>query len=186
GTAEEILGELLQPRQPWRQILRRYLVATARSDYSWRRPNKRLLGAGVIAPSLHSRGATIDVFVDTSGSIPSRLAQEFLGELQGIIDQNRDVLLVVYQGDVRMTRRTEYAHGDRIDPVVVGRGGTDHTWIVKPISQDQPHLVLILTDSYTVWPEERPAPSHVPVLILTPAEHGDLPEWDHVEVEMVE
>jgi predicted metal-dependent peptidase len=47
------LEDLLQPQVDWREVLREFVQNTcAGSDYStWKRPNRRYMGAGIYMPS---------------------------------------------------------------------------------------------------------------------------------------
>jgi len=82
-------GDLLQPQQDWREVLREFVQTTCTgSDYStWRRPNRRYIGAGVYMPSgISEQIGEIVVAPDMSGSIGAREIQRMLSEVQGIAD----------------------------------------------------------------------------------------------------
>ena len=82
-------GDLLQPQQDWREVLREFVQTTCTgSDYStWRRPNRRYLSAGMYMPSgVSEQIGEIVIAPDMSGSIGAREIQRMLSEVQGIAD----------------------------------------------------------------------------------------------------
>lgn len=83
------LEALLQPQIDWREVLRDFITATcAGNDYStWRRPNRRFIGAGVYLPSgISERIGEIVVAIDTSGSIGGPQLSAFLSEVKAIAE----------------------------------------------------------------------------------------------------
>jgi predicted metal-dependent peptidase len=83
------LEALLEPQIDWREVLRDFITSTcAGSDYStWRKPNRRYLGAGMYMPSgISEQIGEIVVAIDTSGSIGGPQLQAFLSEVGGIAD----------------------------------------------------------------------------------------------------
>ena len=69
---------VLHPPADWRAVLREFVSAHARNDYSWARPNRRFIAQGLYLPGLHSEElGDVVLAVDTSGSIgeqaPGRL-----------------------------------------------------------------------------------------------------------------
>ena len=68
--ADRDMVELLQPQVDWREVLRDFVQTTCQgNDYStWRRPNRRYIGAGIYLPSGISESiGEIVVAIDTSG-----------------------------------------------------------------------------------------------------------------------
>jgi predicted metal-dependent peptidase len=83
------MEELLQPQQDWREVLREFVQTTCTGhDYStWRRPNRRYVGAGIYMPSGVSETiGEIVVAPDMSGSIGAPEVQRMLSELASIAD----------------------------------------------------------------------------------------------------
>jgi predicted metal-dependent peptidase len=81
--------ELLQPQVDWREVLRDFVQTTCQgNDYStWRRPNRRYIGAGVYMPSgISEQIGEIVVAIDTSGSIGARELGVFLAEIKSVAD----------------------------------------------------------------------------------------------------
>ncbi len=76
GTGgERTVADLLEPQVDWREVLREFITSTcAGSDYStWRKPNRRYIGAGIYMPSgISEKVGELVVAIDTSGSIGQR------------------------------------------------------------------------------------------------------------------
>ncbi|MDP2878065.1 MAG: hypothetical protein Q8N74_00860, partial [Sulfuricella sp.] len=87
GLLARMVGELLQPKLPWRMLLARYMTQIARDDYSYMRPSRR--EGQMILPSLRSEQADIVVALDTSGSVSSEELNEFLAEVNTLKGQLR-------------------------------------------------------------------------------------------------
>ncbi|MGV8935427.1 MAG: DUF2201 family putative metallopeptidase, partial [Gallionellaceae bacterium] len=58
GALGRLVGEMLQPKLPWRMLLARYMTQLARDDYSYNRPSRR--EGEMIMPSLRSSQASIE------------------------------------------------------------------------------------------------------------------------------
>ncbi|VAX14371.1 hypothetical protein MNBD_GAMMA24-2210, partial [hydrothermal vent metagenome] len=78
-----LVGFLLQPELPWRNLLAHFMTQTARDDYSYTRPSSRR-GEPAIYPSLRSAQINIIVAVDTSGSISETEIEQFISEIDAI------------------------------------------------------------------------------------------------------
>ena len=74
------------PPVDWREVLRTFVSASARNDYSWSRPNRRFLWQGLYLPGLHSEElGEIVIAIDTSGSVGTRELGQFTTETNAIL-----------------------------------------------------------------------------------------------------
>ena len=87
GELARLIDRLLQPQVPWRQLLARFMSATARDDFSYSRPSRR--EGDFIRPALRSQQLELVVAVDISGSIKDAEIQEFIGEIDALKGQVR-------------------------------------------------------------------------------------------------
>ena len=87
GEMARLIERLLQPQVPWRQLLARFMSATARDDFSYSRPSRR--EGDFIRPALRSQQLELVVAVDISGSIKDAEIQEFIGEIDALKGQVR-------------------------------------------------------------------------------------------------
>jgi len=150
-------GDLLQPQQDWREVLREFVQTTCTgSDYStWRRPNRRYLSAGMYMPSgISEQIGEIVIAPDMSGSIGAREIQRMLSEVQGIAETVRPEAVRLLYWDTKICADERY-EGAEIDNMIqstkpAGGGGTmvecvpDHMRAERINAQ----CAVVFTDGY--------------------------------------
>ncbi len=159
ASLARLVGELLEPKVPWRQVLREFIRALARDDYSWGRPNRRYLPQGVILPSLHSeRMGRLAIAVDTSGSIDDHTLAEFQAEIQAALDECQPECVEVIYCDAAIKGVEEFQPGDAVRLDAKGGGGTNFQPVFDHIDQtDEPPVACIyLTDGDGRFPKTEP------------------------------
>jgi predicted metal-dependent peptidase len=163
AEAERYVEELLNPKLPWQEILRQFLTATAKEDYSWARPNRRYASAGVILPGMHSpRLGKVIVAVDTSGSIGQAEFDAFMSEVQGILFNCQPETFVLAQCDARLHDWQEldlFADVAKIE--CKGGGGTSFKPVFERAEEDcaagaPPAALIYLTDLDGDFPKDEP------------------------------
>jgi predicted metal-dependent peptidase len=149
GDAARAIREQVAPKIDWRDVLRHYFSAAARSDYAWTAPNRRYIARGLYLPSLRNEtlGAVV-VAVDTSGSIDDTTLAAFAAEITAILDEAApEAIHVVYCDDAIAGTET-YQTGDVIELTPRGGGGTAFRpvfeWIAR--ADVQPVCAIYLTD----------------------------------------
>ena len=157
-----LVEELVEPKVPWTEYVREFCHRLSRDDYSFRRPNRRLLGSGFVLPSLHSEtlGPIVGAF-DTSGSISciSTLITDMLGEFQGVLDLCRPEKLLLLDCDTSVHQQQEFFPGDDLRAFVpTGGGGTDFRPVFAAIAAlpEPPACLIFLTDLEGCFPREAP------------------------------
>lgn len=147
-----LVDEIAAPKVPWRDVLREFVRAFARNDYSWSAPNRRFIHRGLILPSLRSEElGEIMLAVDTSGSIDEELLRRFAAEMQGILDAYSCSLTIVYcDCSIQHVQTWQSTDG----PLVIeakGGGGTSHepVWEWAAAEGYEPVACVCLTDMYT-------------------------------------
>ena len=166
GLLGRMIGELMQPRLPWRLLLTRYMTQYARDDYSYMRPPRR--EGEVIMPSLRSAQADIAVVLDTSGSISEQEIDEFMSEVNAIKGQLR-ARITLHACDAALAEEGPWVFEPweefRMPGKVKGGGGTDFRpafeWVAR--QNRAPDLLLYFTDAEGEFPEREP---NFPVLWL--------------------
>lgn len=151
------LGELLQPQVDWREVLRDFVTSTCSgSDYStWRKPNRRYLGAGIYMPSgITERIGEIVVAIDTSGSIGGPQLNAFLSEVASIAETVSPEAVRLLYWDTRVCGDETY-EGDEMKNIVKstkpkGGGGTTVECVPAYLQDKQikAQCVIVLTDGY--------------------------------------
>jgi predicted metal-dependent peptidase len=149
--------ELLQPQVDWREVLRDFVQTTCQgNDYStWRRPNRRYIGAGVYMPSgISEQIGEIVVAIDTSGSIGARELGVFLAEIKSVADTVHPEAIRILYWDTSVCGDERYV-GAEVDNIVQstkpkGGGGTDVRCVPDYITDKQikAQAVIVLTDGY--------------------------------------
>ncbi len=122
---QELLKEINKPKVDWRDQLQAFIDARSRTESTWKRPSRRSAGAGFFMPGTQPDNMTkLGVVLDVSGSVNTQLVEQFMGELQSILDNGITEELIAIQCDTRVTKIDEYRSGDLIDLTLNGRGGT--------------------------------------------------------------
>lgn len=161
---DRLVNQIRESRMPWRQILARFFRATAKSDYSWMRPNRRFLASGLYLPSLHSEAlGPVVIAVDTSGSVAGPELEQFFGCINGILRQTKPEAVHVLYCDadvntVQIFKASDYPiKPDRFKPV--GGGGTDFIPVFEYVKKNRinPVALLYLTDMYGRFPDKAPS-----------------------------
>lgn len=177
GKMARLVDHLLQPQQPWRSLLARYMTATARDDFSYLRPSRR--EGAALFPSLRSAQIDVAIGIDTSGSINDRELREFLAEVDAIKAQTR-ARITLLECDAEISpgspRCFEPWEPCSIGASIRGGGGTRFTPVFEWVErQDQrPDLLVYFTDANGQFPDHAPP---YPVLWLV---KGKQPvPWGH-------
>ena len=182
GRVEETVKGAHAGRLDWRTLLRRYMTDTAKSDYSWSLPNRRLIDSGLYLPSIRSEGMeTIAVIVDTSGSLPAATLAEFWAELREVAAEIRPESVVVLQVDAVLQDAAQYGPDELPDEIALkGRGGTDFRPGFEWLDEQgiRPAVCLYFTDmECSDYPDAEPAFDVVWVNWSDPPEDWNREPW---------
>jgi len=144
----------------WRELLRRAWSDTIPADYSWTRPNRRHVWAGLYIPGITSEGVgEIAIAVDCSGSVSSRQLGLFEAEIRSILAGQRPRLVHVLYFDAAVQRVETYQAGQPVSLSPVGGGGTDFRPCFAWLREHGvvPQMLVFLTDLCGTFPEEVPS-----------------------------
>lgn len=159
GSLQRLVGELLAPRVPWRQVLREFIRQQCRDDYTFAHPNRRYSSARVVLPSLHSeRMGRLAIGVDTSGSITQRVLEEFQAEIQAALDECQPETIEVIYCDAAVRGTQEFTPGDVVRLDAKGGGGTKFAPVFAHIAAqgEEPVACVYLTDGCGPMPDQEP------------------------------
>ncbi|WP_051261949.1 vWA domain-containing protein [Desulfovibrio inopinatus] len=159
---ERLVADILSPRLCWQELLRQFLDDAARNDFSWVRPNRRYLHAGLYLPGLHSRELSeIAVAVDVSGSITQPDLDAFAAELSAMLEAFESEM-TVFTCDAQVTSQERLGRWDLpLNFRAKGGGGTSFRPPFDRLDQDGilPACVVYFTDLNSLgFPEEPPYP----------------------------
>lgn len=121
-----LVEEVLAPKIDWREVLRRFVDQTAKSNYSWFPPNRRFIHQGLYLPSVKGEELPpIVIVIDTSGSVTQKEINQFSSELTAILQDYHTSCAVIYC-DSEVAGVEEFSTDDlplKLNPR--GGGGTD-------------------------------------------------------------
>jgi predicted metal-dependent peptidase len=151
---ERMITQLTEPKMNWREILRQQIQSTIKNDFTFMRPSRKGWHMSAVLPG-QNFDETIDicVAVDMSGSIGNRQAEDFLGEVQGIMDEYQDYNIKLWCFDTAVYNEAEFSAdgGERLeDYEIIGGGGTefDCNWEYMKEHDIQPKKFIMFTDGY--------------------------------------
>ena len=151
---ERMIKELTEPKMNWRELLRQQIQSTIKSDFTFSRPNRKGWHSGAILPGMNF-DETIDIAIalDMSGSIGNAQAQDFLGEVKGIMEEYKDYKIKIWCFDTSVYNEDDFSADDGrdlLDYEIFGGGGTDFmaNWTYMKDNDIQPKKFLMFTDGY--------------------------------------
>jgi predicted metal-dependent peptidase len=149
-----MIKELTEPKMNWRELLRMQIQSTIKHDFSFARPNRKSWHTGAILPGQNLQD-TIDICVaiDMSGSIGNAQAEDFLGEVKGIMEEYQDYTIKLWCFDTKVYNEDDFSADDGRDLLeyeVMGGGGTDFmvNWEYMKEHDIQPKKFIMFTDGY--------------------------------------
>ena len=151
---ERLIRQATDPVMPWRELIQTNLTSAIRTDYSWMRPSRRGWHMDAIMPGM-TPGEEIDVVVaiDMSGSISDRQAQQFLGEIGGMMDSFDGYKVHVFCFDTDTYNPQDFS-SENMETIEeyqpMGGGGTDFDCIFKYLKDNaiDPKRLIVFTDGY--------------------------------------
>lgn len=146
---KRLAEKLNKPLVDWKTQLRRFLKSLAKSDYTWRKPNKRLLP--MYLPSLYSNNGLIKLTfsIDTSGSVSQKMFSQFMSEVSNVLKslKPKEIELVQFDHEIKSVEHiTKYKDLNKIE--LLGGGGTEVEPVIKQFMQSNSKALIILTDGY--------------------------------------
>ena len=154
GEITRMIKELTEPKMNWRQLLRQQIQSLIKNDYTFSRPSRKGQMTGAILPGMNF-DETIDLSIalDMSGSIGDSQAQEFLSEVQGIMEEYQDYNIKIWCFDTKVYNEQDFTAncGEEIsDYRILGGGGTDFSvnWKYMKDQGIEPKKFLMFTDGY--------------------------------------
>ena len=100
---ERMIKELTEPKMNWREILRQQIQSTIKNDFTFQRPSRKAWHTGAILPGMnYDQTIDIAIAIDMSGSIGNEQGADFLGEIQGIMQEYQDYNIKVWCFDTEV------------------------------------------------------------------------------------
>lgn len=159
---QRLIQTFTEPKMDWRQMLRMNIQSIIKSNFSFSRPNRKSQHCGAVLPGLMNE-ETIDVAVaiDMSGSISDKMANDFISEVKGIMDEYVDFKLDLWCFDTEVYGYQQFT-GDNADEIMEykckGGGGTDFdvNYSFMKDNDINPKRFIMFTDGYPCgsWGDE--------------------------------
>ena len=159
---QRFIQSFTEPKMDWRQMLRMNIQSILKSNFSFSRPNRKSQHSGAVLPGMMNE-ETIDVSVaiDMSGSISNKMAQDFLSEVKGIMEEYKDFKLDLFCFDTEVYNYVKFT-GDNADEIMEyepkGGGGTDFDACYNFMKEEgiEPKRFIMFTDGYPCgsWGDE--------------------------------
>lgn len=160
-SLQRLVEDSTRPQVDWRDRLRQFMTQTSKDDYSWARPNRRYLSAGLYLPSLYSENmGPVVVGIDTSGSIDDKTLQAFGGEIRALVQAVRPSEVHIVYCDAEVNHVDVFSPYDEMKFAPHGGGGTDFRPVAEYVREKDlsPECVVYLTDGYGPFPERQDVP----------------------------
>ena len=162
---ERFVTEVRTPTIYWTDVLRAFFHEIGKDRYSWTRPDRRFIHAGLYLPGRHSRNlGPVVVAVDSSASIDPPTVAQFSAETSAILETCRPSRIDVVYCDSTIGGVETFSTNDLpLKLQVVGGGGTDFRPPFEWVESEglSPACMVYLTDLES---SRFPPPPAYPVL----------------------
>jgi predicted metal-dependent peptidase len=154
AAIQRLVKDITNPVMDLKDLLRIQFSGSVKSDYTWMRPNRKAWHTGAVLPGqLPGEELDIVVALDASGSIDEGMLMDFLGMVQGALDQFTSYKVRVVTFDTDIYNEDTFTGDDgrsMAEYEVTGGGGTDFTCIWQWMKDNdvQPHQLVVFTDGY--------------------------------------
>lgn len=149
GHLARMMAEASAPAVDYHALLADLIDSRIASDYSFMKPNRRLIGMGYYLPGQIVDGLEHLVFaVDTSGSIDQHMLSNCATQIIAALESGKVQRLTVIFADTHVKRVQEFEAGDTIKLDAIGGGGTRFDDTMRWISDNAPDATaaIYLTD----------------------------------------
>lgn len=164
ANMERFVGELLEPKVDWRDVLRDFVFKAKTDERSFARPNRRFISQGVYLPSVTGETlGEIVIAIDCSGSIGTKEIDMFAAEMKAIKSDGSPTAMHVVYFDHAVCHYDKFGPDEELVVTPRGGGGTAFSPVFKYIEDHdiEPVACVFLTDLYC--DDYGPAPEY-PVL----------------------
>jgi len=147
GELEKLVHELLNPKVDWKQLLRRFVEQSAKSDYSWTAPNRRYVAHGIYLPSLKSDMLDLVIGIDISTSVTQEELNQFLTEIK-VIGREFKANITAMSCNTSVQSVETFNEYDELDVKIERGGGTRFSPVFEKVAELglTPKCLVYLTD----------------------------------------
>lgn len=159
GGIEEMIDEIIHPKINFRSIIRSTMSLARKTDWSFRRPNKRYAHQGICVPVPYGYTTRGEVWLDTSGSMGTDELKVGLGLCVEVSQQLRVAIDVGICDASVHDFQTNVKGTDIVRRVrIKGRGGTNFTPAFEHVRDHRrrPDFLIYFTDLCGSFPDWKP------------------------------
>lgn len=158
GEIQRWIAELNEPTLNWRSFLHENATSRIKSDYTWKRPNRRMQGAfpNIMFPSQKINSSIKFVIaIDNSGSMSDDMICDILSEVAGVANHFKEFEVtvmcwdtIVYPQSVKTFDKQNIHEINQYKPY--GGGGTNPSvcWDYMKENEMKPDMFVQFTDGY--------------------------------------
>jgi len=151
GALKDLLAKAREPEEDYRHLFAKFMQPIYPRDYTWQKPSRRFMGQDMYLPSVLRDGVgKLVVGMDTSGSVPHDVLENFLGMINHFLTKVRPEETHVLYCDYDVYKHDQYKPGRpmELDGQKVQSGGTRFSPVFQ-YAQDKdikPKCFVYLTD----------------------------------------
>ncbi len=147
GQLATLIDELLNPRLPWEQLLRRWLSERSSFGSTWRRPSRRYGDIYMPGRAGQEGLAHLRWYLDCSGSVTDEQLKVYNSEVAGAKSTHNPELMTVSSFDTELRDTWVFTEDqDLMGLEFHGRGGTCLLDVMKDIRKHKPSAAIIISD----------------------------------------
>lgn len=140
-----------EPEEDYQHLFAKFMAPIFPRDYTWQRPSRRFIGQDMYLPSVLKDGiGEIIVGVDTSGSVPNRVLENFVGMLNHFLTRVKPERTHVLYCDASVYKHDQFKPGNPmdLDGCKVQQGGTRFSPVFRYAADNEikPKCAVYLTD----------------------------------------
>lgn len=154
GELARMVDEFLETKVDWTDVLRDKMLQVVKERDNWARRNRRF--SKFYLPTRRSLKMGPMIFIpDTSGSMWGDDMEKICSEMAHCAAQTQPESIRVIWADTKVAGEQEFTADEfsfaALEPK--GGGGTDMRVPLAYVENDDPLVVVLMTDGYTPWPD---------------------------------
>lgn len=146
---DRVLENVGASKVRWQDVTRSMMTESAAADYSYIRPSRRFIGAGLYLPSLRTENlGGLAIGFDTSGSMGPSECNQIAAELQAIVDDLQPAFVEVIYCDSSVAGVQRFERDETLTLKPKGGGGTRFEPVFEHIMESGEHYcgMIYFTD----------------------------------------
>lgn len=146
---DRVLENVGTSKVRWTDVTRSMMTESAAADYTYLRPSRRFISAGLYLPSLRTDAlGGLAVGFDTSGSMGPNECNQIAAELQAIIDDLQPSFVEVIYCDYDVAGVQRFERDEMLQLKPKGGGGTRFEPVFKHVAESGEHYcgMIYFTD----------------------------------------